>query len=116
MSGGSWEYVYHRVEEIARRLERERAPLRRALGEHLHLVARALHDIEWVDSGDMSEGADEAAIRACLSPHDEARVLAEDLRTAVSAAEAVLVRMAGECCHECHCAKGHKMDCSRGGR
>ena len=113
MSGGSWEYVYHRVEEIARRLERERTTLRRALGEHLRLVATALHDIEWVDSGDMSDGADDAAIRACLSPQDEARVLAEDLRAAVSAAEAVLARME---CPECHCAVGHKMDCSRGRR
>ena len=52
MSGGSYDYLYHKVEEVADQLDGDRSPLRRAFAEHLHKVAKALHDIEWVDSGD----------------------------------------------------------------
>jgi len=33
----------------------------------IHLFSEAMHDIEWVDSGDKSEGGDHEAIDACLS-------------------------------------------------
>lgn len=42
-------------------------PERRAFKEHLALVAKALHDIEWVDSGDYGPGDENKAIRACLA-------------------------------------------------
>lgn len=40
---------------------------RRAFAKHLRKVAKALHDIEWVDSGDCGPGDENEAIRACLS-------------------------------------------------
>src|SRR4051812_45284972 len=67
MSGSSWDYAYKKFEEVAERLAAERDPLRVALGRHLKLVARALHDIEWVDSCDYGVGAEAEAIRAVLS-------------------------------------------------
>ena len=84
MSGGSWEYSYLKVEELATRLSHgSESPERRALGELLQRVAVALHDIEWCDSGDMSPGDDTPAILAALAPHAEQAVLAvllEDAR------------------------------------
>ena len=71
MSGGSWDYAYVRLEEIADRLEKARDPLRRAFGARLQKCAEALHDIEWVDSADCAEGDEVAAIRAALEPGAE---------------------------------------------
>ena len=65
MSGGSMDYLYNKVEDaqfIPNTSERK------AFVTHLKLVAKALHDIEWVDSGDCSPGDDAKAIRACLQP------------------------------------------------
>lgn len=67
MSGGSMDYVYARVSEAADNI-RERGDsttLHKAFAEHLYLVAKALHDLEWEQSGDYGEGdADEAIRRA----------------------------------------------------
>jgi len=65
MSGGSMDYVYFRVEEAAEKVS-ESTALRAQFKAHLALVARALHDIEWVDSADYGPGAEDEAIRACL--------------------------------------------------
>ena len=65
MSGGSMNYLYSKLECDAN--FREDTPERRAFAKHLKLVAKALHDIEWVDSGDYGHGRDAEAIRACLS-------------------------------------------------
>lgn len=66
MSGGSMNYVYSRLECDA--TFSENTPERRAFAKHLKLVIKALHDIEWVDSGDYGPGDDSEAIRACLAP------------------------------------------------
>jgi hypothetical protein len=66
MSGGSWDYLYLKIDEAAGNLLNETSSLRRAFGHHLGLVAAAMHDIEWVDSLDYGEGDDEEAIRAVL--------------------------------------------------
>lgn len=63
MSGGSMDYLYQRVEDAS---FREDTPERRAFRKHLTLVAKALHDIEWVDSCDYGRGDETAAILACL--------------------------------------------------
>ena len=65
MSGGSMNYLYSKLEYEAS--FREYTPERRAFAKHLKLVAKALHDIEWVDSGDYGPGDEIEAIRACLS-------------------------------------------------
>lgn len=75
MSGGSYNYAYSRVREFANDLEyqseeRDLAPevreLRARFAAHLLLVAKAMHDIEWVDSADYGEGQEAEAIRKCL--------------------------------------------------
>lgn len=63
MSGGSMGYLYSKV-EYADFLAN--TPERIAFAKHLALVAKALHDIEWVDSGDYGPGDDSESIRACL--------------------------------------------------
>jgi len=65
MSGGSMNYLYSKLEYEA--TFREDTPERRAFAKHLKLVAKALHDIEWVDSSDYGPGDDSKAIRACLN-------------------------------------------------
>lgn len=77
MSGGSWDYVYCKVDEAADRLCNEKQAERRALGRHLKAVATAMHDIEWVDSCDMGRGDDIEAIRAALGQNAPALILAE---------------------------------------
>lgn len=66
MSGGSWDYAYSKVEPIAAKLLEEKDARRRALGSLLMQIKHALHDIEWVDSGDYGHGDDHAAITASL--------------------------------------------------
>ena len=69
MSGGSLDYLYSRVEDAADRIERTHDdPLHKAFAEHLRKVAKALHDVEWVMSGDYALDDDDEAIRAVLSP------------------------------------------------
>ena len=75
MSGGSWDYVYLKVEDAADKLCRQDCALRRALGEHLKLVAGALHDIEWVDSSDYGHGDEIKAIKAVFGDSAEERQL-----------------------------------------
>jgi hypothetical protein len=79
MSGGSMNYLSSRVESAE---FREDTPLRRAFREHLLRVAKALHEIEWVDSGDSSPGRDEDAILACLGPHAELSQLVAEAKAA----------------------------------
>lgn len=64
MSGGSMNYLYSKLEYEA--FFRTDTPERKAFAKHLKLVAKALHDIEWVDSGDYGPGDENDAIRACL--------------------------------------------------
>lgn len=57
------DYIYSRVQEISFPLSSAR---RKIFYEHLQLVAKALHDIEWVDSSDCAPGDENAAIDECL--------------------------------------------------
>jgi len=101
MSGGSWEYVSYKVEEVADRLvdtgvDESCSALRRALGEKLGLFARALHEIEWVDSFDTGPGNEEAAIRAALGEDADAlalAVLVEDVKAVAERLEDVIGRV-----------------------
>jgi len=88
MSGGSWDYFTFKADEVAGRLEEEKSPLRRALGQHMRLIARALYDIEWVDSGDKGEGDDIDAIKAVFEDTagaKEMEVLLKDARGTIEA-------------------------------
>lgn len=71
MSGGSWDYVSFKFEDVANRLENSEPDrscylLRRALGKHIRLIATALHAIEWVDSCDWGNGDERKSIEACF--------------------------------------------------
>lgn len=69
------DYLYSRIEDArfsTCSIERK------AFAAHLKLVAKALHDIEWVDSADFGEGDENAAIRACLHPSQILEVVIEN--------------------------------------
>ena len=90
MSGGSWDYFYSKCEDAANNLEAEASPLRRAFGAHMQLVAKAMHDIEWVDSCDMGRGDDRKAMQAVLGDAADIReieVLLSDGRKVIDALE-----------------------------
>ncbi len=89
MSGGSYDYAFNRVEDLAREIRGDSA-LRRAFRAHLKKVAQALHDIEWVDSADCSPGSEDDAIRACLAPGAELDAAREALRLEIERAQATL--------------------------
>lgn len=87
MSGGSWDYLYLKVEDAANELIADRCAVRRAFGKHLLHVAHAMHEIEWVDSGDKSPPADTDAIRSALGDSLDGKVmetLLEDARNLIS--------------------------------
>lgn len=88
MSGGSYNYAFGRVQDMADTLADSKIPLRRAFAKHLSDVAKAMHDIEWVDSDDYGPGDENAAIRKVLGENapalelsavveDATRILAE---------------------------------------
>ena len=79
MSGGSMDYLFTKVDDVVIDLLADQRPLRRAFGAHLQLVAKALHDIEWVDSCDYGRGDEDEAIRRCLDGGAELR---ETIRSA----------------------------------
>jgi hypothetical protein len=65
MSGGSYDYVYSRIDEIEIR-DADTNPRRAAFQKLLRLVAAAMHDIEWVDSGDYCPDEENETIDACF--------------------------------------------------
>ena len=68
MSGGTYDYFFRRVEDIADEIHhgRDHEAVREAFRAHLRKVAKALQAIEWVDSGDYAPGAEVASILECL--------------------------------------------------
>jgi hypothetical protein len=82
MSGGSMNYAYVHVENAIGDFKGD-TPYRRAFKVHLEKVAKAMKDIEWVDSCDCAEGTENAAIMECIDSSDI-------LKTEISRAESVL--------------------------
>ena len=70
MSGGSMDYLSYKIDDVEIRPD---TALRRAFAEKLPLFARALHEIEWADSGDtaVDNENERAAIEAVLGEHAE---------------------------------------------
>jgi hypothetical protein len=77
MSGGSWNYFYSSLDDVAELLMKEQNPLRIALGRKLKQAADALHDIEWVDSNDYGTGRDSEAIKKFLEDWSTADIVAQ---------------------------------------
>ena len=66
MSGGEYDYICHKIQDVKLHRQDEN-PRRAAFQRLLHLVADAMHDIEWVDSCDMSPGDENEAIDRCFA-------------------------------------------------
>lgn len=77
MSGGSWDYFYSRLEDVATRMQCESDPIRKAFGSHLQKCADALRAVEWVDSCDTSPGDEIEPIKAVLGADGPALILNE---------------------------------------
>jgi hypothetical protein len=62
MSGGHYDYVYSKIQGIY--IDKGQEPIKERVWfqKLLKLVADAMHDIEWVDSGDYGEGDEMDAI------------------------------------------------------
>jgi len=90
MSGGSMNYLYSKLEYDAN--FPQDTPERKAFAKHLKLVAKALHDIEWVDSGDFSPGRENEAIRACLSDVAVLEAVLQNAQEAVKVLQAEIER------------------------
>lgn len=88
MSGGSWDYLYSKINDAATALMTSGIAERRAFGRLLAKCADAMHDIEWVDSCDYGPGDELPAIRAALGGAKAAaamelqELIAEGLRVA----------------------------------
>jgi len=89
MSGGSYDYAYIKVEEMAGAFLKSDDPRRVAFGKHLCKVAKAMHDVEWVDSYDYGKGEEHAAIEAALGASASTAVAEAVLEQAEKAAERV---------------------------
>ena len=96
MSGGSLDYACWKVGEIAEHVrERAKTPLHRAFAKHLSAVSQALHDLEWMLSGDTGEGSEIEAIRAVLPKGAVLRSLIGEARTAKLELEEEIARAGG---------------------
>lgn len=63
MSGGSYDYFCFKMEEFADSIRgQENNPRRAAFAQLCKLIAKAAHDIEWVDSCDYGKGDENKAI------------------------------------------------------
>ena len=87
MSGGSYNYAYKSVSAMAYRLEDSGNLHRVTFGKHLHLVAEAMHAVEWVESCAWGPGDEDKAIDACLTRSKVLAVERERLETIVSQLE-----------------------------
>jgi len=95
MSGGSLDYAYSKVENIAYDVaQKADSNLHKAFAKHLYIVAEALHDFEWVLSGDCGYGDEVEAIRKVVSPSQEietakesAKKLIEELQVLIDSKE-----------------------------
>ena len=88
MSGGSMNYLHSRIAmEMSFRTDTVE---RRAFYSHMQKVIKALHDSEWVDSGDYGAGGENAAIKACLGNTEVMGEVRTSLERAIDDAERVL--------------------------
>jgi len=62
MSGGSYDYIGFRIKDLREEIRHQDNPRRVAFAKLMGLIGDAMHQIEWVDSGDCSPGDEYAAI------------------------------------------------------
>lgn len=91
MSGGSLDYAYSKVNYIADEVERQaKTSLQKAFVKHLRDVSEALHDLEWVWSGDYGEGDEVKALKKVVNKQMELEAATEDAVTALKQLQDVL--------------------------
>ena len=91
MSGGSLDYVCYKVDDAIDTIEkRATTVLQKAFAKHLKDVAKALHDLEWVYSGDYSDGDDVEALRKVVNKEMELKAATEQAEFALKQLKDVL--------------------------
>jgi len=85
MSGGSYDYAYCKVADMADQLSHSGSNERKAFARLLRNVAQAMHDVEWVDSGDMCKGDESKAIQEALGGPASQLILDESVTSAKEA-------------------------------
>jgi hypothetical protein len=91
VSGGSLDYAYGKLNDaISMMAARAKTPLHKAFLKHLVLVSEALHDVEWVYSGDYSEDQAEESIKKVLGAGAKAaelEVIRDELKALIEIAQ-----------------------------
>lgn len=101
MSGGSYDYAFRHIDDLASEMLRrgKKTPLRSAFTDLLFRVSLAAKEIEWADSGDTEQGGpiEIAAILACFQNSDAAikRASVEDIEEAIGRAQEAVKLLKG---------------------
>lgn len=66
MSGGAYDYFFAKIDDYADEVRIKNCPYRQSFVNLLRKVSEAAYKIEWVDSGDCSEGDEIEAIKECF--------------------------------------------------
>jgi len=91
MSGGSLDYVCYRLDDAIDTIKRRATTaLQKAFAKHLKDVAKALHDLEWVFSGDYCEGQEVESLHKVVNKEMELEAATNDARTALKQLQDVL--------------------------
>jgi len=91
MSGGSLDYVCYKLDGAIEVIERRATTvLQIAFAAHLKDVSKALHDLEWVYSGDYSEGQEVESLRKVINKEMELKAATEQAEFALKQLKDVL--------------------------
>ncbi len=94
MSGGSLDYICYKLDDVIDSVEsRAKTALQKAFAAHLRDVRKALHDLEWVFSGDYSEGDEVAALRKVVNKEMELKAATEQAEFALKQLQDVLAAL-----------------------
>ena len=94
MSGGSLDYICYKLDDAVDAIEkRATTTLQKAFAAHLRDVSKALHDLEWVFSGDYGEGDETEALSKVVNKKMELEVATNDARIALKQLQDVLAAL-----------------------
>jgi hypothetical protein len=89
-SNRQWQYLEFRNWLRAQDYKHRILVCRKAFGKHLILVAKALHDIEWVDSCDYGEGDEVKAIMKVVNPKDVLNSSIHDAKSIIKTLQEII--------------------------
>ena len=91
MTGGSLDYVCYRLDDAIDTIERRATTtLHKAFLSHLRDISKALHDLEWVFSGDYGDGDEVESLKKVVNKQMELEAATNDARTALKQLQDVL--------------------------